>query len=264
MPTDQQIARYTPNLILDVAASPQVDSSVQVVQVSDVKNMVLNPRGNAYTARGGLEIRRRYNVNMTGVPANKVVIFKDSQPPDVSLGNQFTVVDPNGGILDISYMRDRTQVEAAPLTYNIWFIIGIHGSNPASPEVSTDNYLNFTAIPTANQIAFDVELLWLREGDLQTAVTVRPVIVSYTPISGWESMAALQAQMDAAWPSGETIAGGVAHSGGLVYTFLPWDEAAPSATGSFQMIIAFEVTSGSGYTISGGQSLIEITGTVVP
>lgn len=108
----------TTDMRLAISTGVRTDTSAQVVPVSDLNNVVVGPDGSEILCRGGLELRQHQNTY--GVPPNKCVIIKQSAPPDVGLGNMFTIMDGTE-IIRIDFMRDRTQLEGQPIITTILF-----------------------------------------------------------------------------------------------------------------------------------------------
>lgn len=188
MASPEEVAAKSPSHVLQVNSGARVDTSAQVVPVIDISNLVLSPDGSTLVVRGGLELRGRTNIDRTGSANGKIVIIKNSAPPDVNLGNMFTVYDENGAMVDISFMRDRTQLEGSPFTSTV----SIYPEAPIGPmDVNGETSGNSAVLGTAT-----VE----RVGDLSFPATILLQVLSTdypaTPqqLSTW--MAANPATMD--------------------------------------------------------------------
>jgi hypothetical protein len=119
-----KLAKTAQDIRLSVAHGVNSDGNAQVIPLTDVSNMVMVRDGTALTPREGLEIRKHYNLT-SGYGAGQMVILKESAPPDVELGNMFLQIDPSNGlqtVVDIEFMRDRTQLEGTTITTLVEFV----------------------------------------------------------------------------------------------------------------------------------------------
>lgn len=138
-----KLSKNAKDIRLSVAHGVNADGNAQIIPLTDVSNMTMVRDGTALTPREGLEIRKHYNLN-SGYGSGEMVILKESAPPDVSLGNMFLTIDPSQGqltVVDIEFMRDRTQLEGDNLLATARWYIG--ESNPEAPAIDA---LDFVAV----------------------------------------------------------------------------------------------------------------------
>jgi hypothetical protein len=181
-----RLAKTAQDIRLSVAHGVNSDGNAQVIPLTDVSNMVMVRDGTALTPREGLEIRKHYNLT-SGYGAGTMVILKESAPPDVELGNMFLQIDPSNGlqtVTDIEFMRDRTQLEGESLYAFLWM-----------EAIGSTDLGDFASVaPVEVDFSFKV----YRSGDMSQPIVVEPVVLQYQALQGGTTMAAIQAEIDAA------------------------------------------------------------------
>ncbi len=155
LPTAQTKDSRSEEIRISVTEGVRSDTNEQRVVVSDIMNMVLTPDASALTNRGGSEYRLK--TGTLNVPTGMVAIRKETDPPDIPI-NMFLVIDGTA-VTNISFMRDRTQIEGESITE----VIGILPEAPIETDVPEDTIGDSPFLGTAT---------FFRTGNIANATTV--------------------------------------------------------------------------------------------